>query len=322
MRVVVQSGFGPATKVLSIEDAERPSAPRDGALVRVKAVGLPKGSWLMTHGLPYIARPAYGWRVPRQRVAGLQLAGTVEAVGEEVRDVSPGDEVFGLHPGALSEWVAVPSDALVRRPANVRVEQAASAPTSGITALQAVRDAGQVQPGQRVLVLGASGSVGSFVVQVARAFGAHVTGVASARNHSLLRQLGAEHVIDYTREDPLASGRPYDVIIDLAGNRAVSRLRRALTPTGALVIVGGTGGRWTLGFQRTVGGMLLAPFVSQRIVGLIAAPGRADLVTLAEMMAAGTVTPVVQGAYPLAATAEAMEAVGSGHGAGTVVVVL
>ena len=321
MKAIVQTAFGAATDVLSLAEVDQPALGAGQVLVRVEAVGIAKGNWLITNGLPYIARPAYGMRTPKERVAGLEFAGVVEAVGDDVVSFSVGDAVFGLHAGALAEYVAAPPTALARKPPGVSFAQAAAAPISGLTALQAVRDGGHVQPGQRVLVLGASGGVGSFVVQIAKAFGADVTGVASTRNLDVVRALGADRVIDYTREDPVA-GRPgYDVIIDIAGNRPVSRLRRALAPKGTLVIVGGTGGRWTMGFGRTVGAMMLAPFVRQRIVGLLSKPNPSDLQALADLMATERLRPVVQAPYPLARAAEAVESVGRGtHGNGTLVV--
>jgi NADPH:quinone reductase-like Zn-dependent oxidoreductase len=290
--------------------------------VRVASVGISKGNWLITHGIPYIARPSYGMRTPRQRVAGLQFSGTVSALGKNVDAFALGDAAFGFHPGALAEFVAVPVDALALKPAGISFEQAAAAPISGLTALQAVRDGGRVQPGHRVLVIGASGGVGSFAVQIAKAYGAEVTGVASTRNLSMIRELGADHVLDYTREDPTDGRSIHNVIVDTAGNRPVSRLRNALAPEGTLVIVGGTGGKWTMGFERTIGGMLISPFVRHRIVGLLSKPNQHDLVVLAQLMASGKVTPVVQPPYPLTRSAEAIEAVGAGHGAGTIVVTL
>lgn len=320
MRAVVQSGFGAAADVLSLVEIERPPIRPSDILVRVKAVGIAKGNWLITHGLPYIARPSYGLRTPKQRVAGLQFSGVVAELGEAVDGLTPGDPVFGNHDGALAELIAVPMDGLASKPPEVSFEQAAAAPISGQAALQAVCDSGRIQPGQRVLVIGASGGVGSFAVQIAKAFGAEVTGVASTRNLTMVRELGADHVLDYTREDPTAGCPAYDVVIDIAGNRSVSRLRRALAPEGTLVIVGGTGGRWTMGFERTVGGMLLSPFVRHRIVGLLSQPNHQDLAVLAHLMGSGQLTPVVQAAYPAVRAAEAIEAAGTGRGAGSIVV--
>jgi NADPH:quinone reductase-like Zn-dependent oxidoreductase len=321
MKAVVQSAFGSASEVLSVADVDRPSPGPAEILVRVQAAGLAKGNWLITNGLPYVARPSYGLRAPKHRVSGLAFAGRVEARGGEVRELAVGDAVFGVGAGALAEFVAVAPDAVALKPSTVSFEQAAAAPISGLTALQAVRDGGQVRPGQRVLVIGASGGVGSFAVQIAKAFGAEVTGVASTRSLAMVRALGADHVVDYSRRDP-TDGRPgFDVVIDIAGNRPVSRLRHALAPEGTLVIVGGTGSRWTMGFERTIGAMMLAPFVRHRIVGLISKPNRDDLRALAELMAAGRLAPVVQ-RFPLSQAPDAIEALGSGHGSGSPVVAL
>jgi len=322
MKAIIQSGYGAATDVLSITEVDRPSIGPSDVLVRVKAVGIAKGNWLVTHGLPYIARPSYGVRAPKHRVAGLQFAGTVATLGGNVEGLSVGDAVFGFRAGALAEFVATAADSLAPKPVGVTFEQAAAAAISGVAALQAVRDGGRVQPGCQVLVIGASGGVGSFAVQIAKAFGGTVTGVASGRNSAMVRDLGADRVIDYTEEDPIAGDDRYDVIIDIAGNRPVARLRKALVRGGSLVIVGGTGGRWTMGFERTIGAMLLAPLVRHRIVGLLSTPNVPDLMALSELMASGRIAPVVQPSYPFLRAAEAVEAVGVGHGSGTLVVTL
>lgn len=322
MKAIIQSGFGVATDVLSLGDVAKPPVGPGDILVRVEAAGVAKGNWLITRGLPYIARPSFGMRTPKQRVAGLEFAGTVSALGEGVEGFAIHDAVFGLHAGAFAEFVAAPVADLALMPAGVSFEQAAAAPISGLAALQAVRDAGRVRPGQRVLVIGASGGVGSSAVQIAKAFGADVTGVASTRNLDRVRELGADHVVDYTRDDPTA-GRPgYDVIVDIAGNRPVSRLRGALAPDGTLAIVGGTGGRWTMGFGRTIGGVLLAPFVRHRIVAVLSKANQEDLGVLANLMATGKLTPVVQPPEPLRRAAEVIELVGAGRGYGTRVLTL
>jgi NADPH:quinone reductase-like Zn-dependent oxidoreductase len=320
MKAVIQSAFGPAADVLSIQELPEPTPGPGQLLVDVDAVGIAKGNWLITHGLPYIARPMYGVRTPKQPLIGLQFAGMIAALGEGVTGVNVGDAVFGSHSGTLAERIVVPATSVVRTPDRVSAEQAAASPTSGVTALQAVRDGAKVNTGQHVLVLGASGGVGSFVVQMAKAFGAIVTGVAGPANQTLLRELGADHVIDYSSQDPLAGTPNYDVIIDLAGNRPVSRLRKALTPKGTLVIVGGTGGRWTMGFGRTIGAMLLAPFVKQRLVGFLANPTQADLAVLADLMSAGRVLPVVRHVYAIDEVVDAVESAGRNSGAGTAVV--
>jgi len=318
----VQSGFGAPADVLALAEVARPTIGPSEVLVRVRAVGIAKGTWLTTLGLPYIARPSYGIRRPKHPVAGHQFAGTVVDPGAGVGGLSVGDAVLGAGHGALAELVAAPVDTIVRMPANLTYAQASAAPVSGLAALQAVRDGAKVESGHRVLVVGASGGVGSFVVQIAKAFGAEVTGVASTRNLALVRDLGASQVLDYTRDDPTA-GRPgYDAIIDMAGNRPVARLRKALAPDGALVLVGGSGGRWTMGFQRTIGAMLLAPFVRHRLVGLISTPNQPDLAALADLMASGKVTPLLDASYPLVRAGKAVEAAGKGGARGTPVVLL
>jgi NADPH:quinone reductase-like Zn-dependent oxidoreductase len=316
MKAVIHSAFGPATDVLSVADVARPSVEPREVLVRVRAAGIGKGTWLITHGLPYIARPMYGFRSPRERIAGLEFAGEVEATGAEVSDFQRGDAIFGFHAGAMAEFVAVPEDSLALKPDNISFDMAAATPVSGIAALQAVRDAGKVRQGCRVLLLGASGNVGRIALQVAKHYGARVTAVGSTANLELMRRLGADEVLDYTRaEIPDAVSR-YDVIIDIAGNRAVSTLRSALVDGGRLVIVGGTGSRLTMGFERTVAGMLLSPFVGHEIVGFISSPNRDDLRLLAALMESGSVTPEVDRTFPLERAAEAIELVGSGRGGG------
>lgn len=321
MRALTQSAFGPAADVLAVQDVANPSPKPGEILVRVRAAGIAKGNWLLTHGLPFIARPSYGFRRPNDPIAGLQFAGVVESSNAPDSDLAVGDEVFGQHPGAFAELVAVPAASVARKPAAVSFEQAAATPISGLAALQAVR-AAALSPGQRVLVVGASGGVGSFAVQIAKSTGAHVTGMASTRNLERLRALGADDVIDYKRERIDARGKPYDAVIDIAGNRSVSALRRVLTPSGTLVIVGGSGGRLTMGFERTLGAMLLNRFVRHRIVGLLSQPNTADLQELSRLMADGSITPLVQPPVRLERAAEAIEQVGRGEVAGSLVVAL
>ncbi len=321
MRAVVHSAFGPAARVLAVRDVPAPKPAAGEALVRVKAAGVAKGNWLVTHGLPLIARPSYGLRAPTAPIAGLQFAGIVESLPDEETALRVGDAVFGQHGGSFAEWVAAPVALLARMPDNVSFAQAASAPIPGVTALQALR-AAAVLAGQRVLVVGASGGVGSFVVQIAKGLGTHVTGVASTKNLARLRALGADDVIDYTREGIEARGEPYDVVIDIAGNRRVSALRRVLTPTGTLVIVGGSGSRLTMGFERTVGAMLLNRLVTHRIIGLLSQPNGGDLAALADLMASGVVRPEVEPALPLEKVSDAVERVGRGDAAGGLVLVL
>jgi NADPH:quinone reductase-like Zn-dependent oxidoreductase len=320
MQAIIHTRFGAPSEVLQFGDTEVPAAEADGVLVRVRAAAVSKGDWLITQGLPFMARPMYGIRAPKQRVAGLEFSGVVETAGSEADAFRPGDEVFGWGNGAMAELVAVPAAQVAPKPGAITFEQAAAVPVSGFAALQAVRDRGEVGPGSRVLVIGASGGVGSFAVQIAKAFGAEVTGVCSTRNVDLVRSLGADHVIDYTRQEITAGGRRFDVILDIAGNRPLSVLRRALEPDGTLVVVGGSGGRWTMGFGRTVRATLLSPLVRQRLRPLISSPNGADLEVLADLMASGRIAPLVGAGYPLREAAEAIGLVGAGRSSGKTVV--
>ncbi len=271
-------------------------------------------------GLPYIARPSFGIRSPKHRVAGLEFAGIVDAIGSAVNRFAPGDEVVGWGNEALAEHVAVAEGQLAAKPSGISFEAAAAIPVSGFAALQAVRDKGGAGPDDKVLVIGASGGVGSFAVQIAKAIGAEVTGVASTRNLDLVRELGADHVIDYTSEGIGDGGRRFDLIVDIAGNRPLSELRRALEPDGTLVIVGGSGGQATMGFGRTIRASLLSPFVRQRLRALISKPNAADLETLLDYVETGALTPRVDATYPLADAADAIDLVGEGRSRGKTVV--
>jgi NADPH:quinone reductase-like Zn-dependent oxidoreductase len=320
MKSIVHKAFGAPQEVLSFEDVDVPTIGPEDVLVSVRATAVAKGDWLITQGLPYIARPSYGIRHPKQKVAGLEFAGVVEAVGSSVTRFVPGDEVVGWGNGALAEFAAIPRGQLAAKPDGISFEQAAAMPVSGFAALRAVRDRGQVGSGDRVLVIGASGGVGSFAVQIAKALGAEVTGVASTRNLDLIKEIGADRVIDYTNEDIRDGGRRFDVIIDIAGNRSLAELRRVLEPRGTLVIVGGSGGRVTMGFGRTIRATLLSPFVGQRLRPLISKPNVADLETLVGMVADGQMTPQADAIYPLADAAAAIERVGEGRSRGKTVV--
>ncbi|MCB9394721.1 MAG: NAD(P)-dependent alcohol dehydrogenase [Acidimicrobiaceae bacterium] len=320
MRAIIHEAFGAPDEVLRLAEVAIPTIGRDEVLVRVRATAVAKGDWLIATGLPYVARPSYGIRTPRHRIAGLEFAGVVEAIGDSVTRVTIGDEVVGWGNQALAERVAVPETQLAVKPADVGFEAAAALPVSGFAALQAVRDQGGVAAGDRVLILGASGGVGSFAVQIAKALGAEVTGVASTRNLDLVGELGADHVIDYTREHVDGHGQRYDVIIDIAGNRPLRQLRRVLRTDGTLVIVGGSGGPATMGFGRTIRATLLSPFVRQRLRALISKPNLADLETLIELAARGVLTPRVDAMYPLPEAAAAIELVGAGRSRGKTVV--
>jgi NADPH:quinone reductase-like Zn-dependent oxidoreductase len=309
MKVIVHSRYGPPD-VLELKDIDQPVVDHHAVLVRVHAAAVGKGDWLTVQGLPYVARLRYGLPKPKHPVPGFDMAGRVEAVGSNVTQLQPGDAVFGWCDGAFAEYASVPEDQLVRKPANLTFEQAAAVPISGFAALQALRDTGGVQPGQQVVIIGASGGVGSFAVQLAKAFGAEVTGVCSTKSVELVRSIGADHVIDYTQEDFTRTGQRYDLILEMAGNRSLADLRRALTPKGTLVLVGGSGGRWFMGIGRTLRAVVVSRFVRQRLRSFFSKPKRTDLVVLKELIEAGKVTPLIDRAFPLGDTAEAIRYVG------------
>jgi NADPH:quinone reductase-like Zn-dependent oxidoreductase len=304
MTALVQETYGAdPDQVLRLAEVARPT-PGDGeVLVRVRAASVDRGTWHLMAGLAYPIRLVFGLRRPRFANPGRNLAGTVEAVGAGVDGIRPGDEVYGVAAGngTFAEYVIARPDRLAAKPANLSFAEAATVPVSGSTALQAVRDHARVRAGESVLVLGASGGVGSFAVQIAKAMGAEVTGVASTAKLDAVRGLGADSVVDYTTEDPVDGRRRYDVVLDIAGNRPLRRLRRALTPHGRLVIVGGeTGGRWLDGLDRQLRAVLLSPFVGQRLGFFVNKENAADLVALRELIEAGRVTPAVDHVLPLA----------------------
>jgi NADPH:quinone reductase-like Zn-dependent oxidoreductase len=321
MKAIVQDRYGSAD-VLEFRDIEDPVVRAEDVLVRVHAAGCGPDVWHLMTGMPLIARPMIGLRRPKVGVRGWDVAGTVEAVGATVTDLGPGDAVMGTAEGSFAELVITRPDKLVPKPENLTFEQAAALPISGTTALRAVRDEAKVQPGQAVLVIGAAGGVGSLAVQIAKGFGAKVTAVCSTSKTDLVRSIGADDVIDYTREDFADGSRRWDVIVDTAGRRPLSQLRRALTPKGTLVIVGGDGGgRWTGGFFR---GMLRAPavslFVGQRLRGLASKVKREDLIALTGLIGAGSLTPVIDRSYPLIEAPNAIRYLEEGHAGGKVVV--
>jgi len=323
MNAIVQDRYGSAD-VLEFRDIEEPTAGENDVLVRVRAAGCGPDVWHIMAGEPYIARLALGLRGPKIAVRGWDVAGIVEAVGANVQDLRPGDEVMGTaEQGSFAELTVTPADRVVLKPAGISFEQAAAVPVSGVTALRAVRDEAQVKPGQDVVVIGAAGGVGSFAVQIAKAFGANVTGVCSTGKADLVRSIGADDVIDYSREDFTDGSRRWDAIIDTAGRRPLSQLRRALTEKGTLVIVGGDGGgRWTGGFFR---GVLRAPvvslFVGQRLRGLATKlEDRQNLNDLTQLMESGSVKPVIDRTYPLIEAPDAIRYLAEGHPAGKIVV--
>jgi NADPH:quinone reductase-like Zn-dependent oxidoreductase len=309
MKAVVQDRYGDLD-VLEFMDIDQPMVNDDQVLVRVHAAAVGKGDWLTVKGLPYIARMRYGLPKPRHPVPGFDVAGRVEAVGKNVDRLRPGDAVFGWCEGSFAEYASVPQSQLALKPTNLTFEQAAAVPISGFAALQALRDTGQVQPGQQVVIIGASGGVGSFAVQLAKAFGAQVTGVCSTKSLEMVRSIGADHVIDYTQQDFTRSGQRYDLILEMAGNRSLADLRRALTPKGTLVLVGGSGGRWFMGIGRTLRAVLVSPFVGQRLRSFLSKERGADLVVLQELIEAGKLTPVIDRTFPLSETPKAISYVG------------
>jgi NADPH:quinone reductase-like Zn-dependent oxidoreductase len=323
MKAIVQDTYGSAD-VLKFADIDRPVPKDNEVLIRVHAAGLHRGDWHVMTGLPYLIRlvvPSLGLRRPKVRVRGMDVAGTVEAVGTQVTRFQPGNEVFGWCDGAFAEYACAPQDQLAAKPANLSFEQAAAVPTSAFAALQGLRDSGEVQPGQTVLVIGAAGAVGSFAVQLAKAFGAQVTGVASTPQVDLVRSIGADEVIDYTRADVTDGTRQWDLILDTAGHRSLSQLRRALTPKGTLVIVGSEGrGRWLGGFDRSLRAPVLSRFVGQRLRMLASKPRQDDLVVLAELIEAGKLTPVIDRTYPLREVPEAIRQLEQGHTRGKLVI--
>ena len=320
MKAIVQDKYGSAD-VLELTDIDTPVVGDDDVLVRVLAASAFIGDWHVMTGLPYLGRMAFGLRRPKARVRGQDVAGRVEAVGKDVTRFQPGDEVFGTCDGSFAEYATARTDKVAPKPANLTFEQSATVPTTGSTALQALRDVGKVQPGQKVLIIGAAGGVGSFAVQIAKAFGAHVTGVCSTTKMDLVRSIGADEVIDYTLDDFAAMERHWDLIIDIAGNRSVSYLRRALAPRGTLVITGGEGGgRWFGGIHRQLWALMLSPFVSQKLGTFIAKPNGEDLRVLKELIEAGKVTPVIDTTYPLSEVPEAILHLEEGHARGKVVI--
>jgi NADPH:quinone reductase-like Zn-dependent oxidoreductase len=319
MKAIVQDTYG-SMDVLQLREIDRPVPTDNEVLVQVWAAGLHRGDWHVMTGLPYMIRivvPSLGLRKPKVPVRGMDVAGVVEAVGANVTRFQPGDAVFGWCDGSFAEYASVPQGQLAAKPATLSFEQAAVVPISGFAALQGLRDVGEIQAGQRVLVIGAAGGVGSFAVQLAKAFGAQVTGVASTSQLELVRSIGADEVIDYTRQDVTDGTRHFDLILDCAGRRTLAQLRRALTSNGTLVIVGGEGGgRWMGGFLRNLRAPVLSRFVGQRLRMLASKERPEDLQTLQELLEAGKVTPVIDRTFPLREVPEAFRQLVEGRGRG------
>jgi NADPH:quinone reductase-like Zn-dependent oxidoreductase len=321
MRAVVQDGYG-SVGVLRLARIPRPEPGASEVLLQVHAAGLDRGQWHLMTGLPYLVRPVAGLRGPRNPVMGLDVAGTVVAAGPAVTRFSVGDEVFGFGRGTFAEYAVAREDKLAPKPVNASLTQAAVVPVSAVTALLALTDVGHVKKGQKVLITGASGGVGSYAVQLAVAFGAEVTGVCSTTKTDLVRSLGAAHVIDHSQDDFADGARRYDLIIDIAGNPAISRLRRALNPTGTAVITGGEhGGNWT-GMGRQFRALALSPFLRQRLTMLTPRQRSADLERLTVLIEAGQVTPSIGATYPLDQVPEAMRYLESGAARGKIAIVI
>lgn len=323
MKAIVQDTYG-STDALELRDIDTPVIADDEVLVRVHAAGVDRGVWHLMTGLAYPIRLAgYGLRAPKTPVPGLDLAGVVEAVGDTVTRFRPGDEVFGIGKGAYAEYARAPEAKLVPKPANLTFDQAAVVAISGLTALQSLRDQGRIAAGQNVLIIGASGGVGTYAVQIAKAYGAHVTGVCSTTKTDLVRSIGADRVIDYTQDDFADGEHRYDLVIDIGGNSSLSRLRRALTATGTLVIVGGEGGgRWLGGLGRLLRARLVSPFVSQRLTTKMPSENAEDMLALTELIEAGKVTPVIDRTYALSEVPKAIRYLEEGHARGKVVITL
>jgi NADPH:quinone reductase-like Zn-dependent oxidoreductase len=322
MRAIVQDAYGSA-EVLQLRDIAKPTIGEHDVLIRVRAAAVNPADWAIMGGLPYIARPApmYGLRTPRHAVRGTDVAGQVEAVGSAVTRFRLGDEVFGWCRGAFAEYAAASEDGLALKPFNLTFEHAAAVPMAGAVALQALRDHGEVQAGQKVLINGASGGIGTFAVQIAKSLGAEVTGVCGASNVDMVRSIGADHVIDYTIDDFTKNGERYDFLLDNISNRSLSDLRRALTTTGMLVPNGGQfQHRWFSSAGRLIKAMVSFRFVSQRLGRFVVAQRHDDLLALISLVEAGKVVPVIDRTYSLSKTAAAMEYVGTGHARGKVVI--
>jgi len=322
MKAVTYGEYG-SPDVLTIEDVDVPAPKPDEALVRILGAAVNPGDWDLLHGTPYVLRLQSGLRQPRKRTLGFAVAGRGEQGGDHVNGPARGDRVYaGISGGGFAEYACIGEKALARMPSNLTFEQAAAVPISGVTALQAMRDVGQVQPGQRVLINGASGGVGTFAVQIAKALGANVTGVCGPSHVAMVRSLGADEVIDYTRDDFTANGQQYDLLLDNVGNRSLSECRRALRPTGTLIPNSNKdGGRW-LGryLGRALQALAISPFVPQRLRPFAATDKREDLMAMTALIESGSVTPVIDSDHPLTETSQALARYGLGHAGGKIVI--
>ena len=321
MKAIVYHEYG-SSDVLKLEEIDIPLVEDDQVLVKVHSVSINPFDWHMMRGTPYLLRLQAGLLKPKNSGFGNDVAGVVESVGKNVTEFQPGDEVFGGGRGALAEYVCAARDGIVHKLGALTFEQAASIPVAGLTALQGLRDKGQIQSGQSVLIHGASGGVGTFAVQIAKSYGAEVTGVCSTRNAEMVRSIGADHVVDYTKEDFTKSGQRYDLILDAVGDHSLRELRRALEPTGILVMVGG-GKMGRFGFGILVGmleTLVLSFFVSQKLIAMVAKRNGVDLVLLNELVIDGKITPMIDRSYPLNKTVEAIQYLETGRAQGKVVI--
>ena len=324
MKAIVRDSYG-SPDILELTDIDKPERGDDEVLLRVHAASVNPADWHILRGAPYIARMEFGLRKPKDRGLGCDVAGHIEAVGKKVTMLQPGEEVFGspfMHGlGAFAEWVCISEDLLAPKPAALSFEQVAAVPLAALTALQGLRDQGQLEPGHKVLIIGASGGVGTFAVQIAKSFDAEVSGVCSTRNVEMVRALGADHVIDYTKEDFTQSGQKYHLIFQLAGTLSPSECRSALTSNGNLVLSSGESeGRWIGPVDRVIKGLVLSPFVSQKMASFTVKPNREDLQLLKKFLEDGTLTPVIDRAYSLAQLPEAIRYLEEGHARGKVVI--
>jgi NADPH:quinone reductase-like Zn-dependent oxidoreductase len=320
MKEIAYSNYG-SPDVLRREEVEKPTAGEKDVLIKVRAASVNPLDWHFMRGTPYMVRIMTGLRKPKDKRLGVDVAGEVEAVGRDVIQFKPGDAVFGTCRGAFAEYACAPETAFVMKPENVTFEQAASVPIAAFTALQSLRDKGKIQPGQKVLINGASGGVGTFAVQIAKSFGAEVTGVCSTRNVDMVRSIGADHVIDYTQEDFTKSGQRYDILLDLIANHSLSACRRILNPKGICITAGGSAGRWMVGpMARSITALVLSWFVSQKFVGCLARQSKEDLAIMRELMKAGKVTSVIDKRYRLSEVPDALRYLEEGHARGKVVI--
>ena len=319
MKAIRYYRFGPPD-ALALEDVAKPVPADNEVLIKVHAASVNPLDWHFMRGLPYLMRMMAGLRKPKDSRLGVDFAGEVEAIGKSVTQFKPGDEVFGVCRGAFAEYACAKESEMVTKPANISFEQAAAVTVAAMTALQALREKGKLQAGQSVLINGAAGGVGTFAVQIAKAFGAEVTGVCSGRNADMVRSIGADRVIDYTQEDFTNSDQRYDVFLDCMGNRPVLACKRILKPAGVYIVIGGPKGDWVGPLIPLIKLLLLSPFVSQRLTPMLAKANKDDLTSLRDLIAAGKITPVIDRSYPLNETAEAVRYVEEGHARGKVVI--